>query len=247
MEHRIQHGCEQFKEGALKEFKSFYKIVSGSEGNRCMYNTRLDTYGRGCMHDCSYCYAKSLLSFRGLWDSQDPAVADIGKIERKLKLLPKGTILRLGGMTDCFQPAERTHRVTYETIKLLNKYGIGYLIVTKSDLVADDLYIAAMDKERIEPEKLLSLDLDALFSDQPKDQTLSAEELESFLQGNQSTARYKETAGLSEDIDTSGIENDLLYIQLSPDQQQRLIHMINGGASDEELMNLMKETAGETA
>jgi hypothetical protein len=52
---------------------------------------------------------------------------------------------------------------------------------------------------------------------------------------------------LSEDIDTSGIENDLLYIQLSPDQQQRLIHMINGGASDEELMNLMKETAGETA
>lgn len=100
---------------------------------------------------------------------------------------------------------------------------------------------------RIEPEKLLSLDLDALFQDQPKDQTLSAEELESFLQGNQPTARYKETTGLSEDIDTSGIENDLLYIQLSPDQQQRLIHMINGGASDEELMNLMKETAGETA
>ena len=131
----------------MKEFKSFYKTVSGSEGNRCMYNTRLDTYGRGCMHDCSYCYAKSLLSFRGLWDSSDPAVADIGKIERKLKHLPKGTIVRLGGMTDCFQPVERTHRVTYETIKLLNKYGIGYLIVTKSDLVADDLYMAAMDKD----------------------------------------------------------------------------------------------------
>ena len=112
-----------------------------------MYSTRLDTYGRGCMHDCSYFYAKSLLSFRGLWDAQDSAVADIGKIERKLEKLPQGTILRLGGMTDCFQPTELEHRVTLETIKLLNAYGIGYLIVTKSDLAADDLYMDAMDKE----------------------------------------------------------------------------------------------------
>ena len=29
----------------------------------------------------------------------------------------------------------------------MNKRGIGYLIVTKSDLVADDVYIEAMDKE----------------------------------------------------------------------------------------------------
>ena len=48
------------------EFKSFYKTVSGAEGERCTYPTRLDLYGRGCYHDCTYCYAKSLLSFRGL-------------------------------------------------------------------------------------------------------------------------------------------------------------------------------------
>lgn len=131
----------------MKEFKSFYKEVAGSEGNRCRYNKRLDTYGRGCQHDCSYCYAKSLLDFRGLWDSRDPAVADIGKIERKVRRLPKGTVLRLGGMTDCFQPKEKTERVTLETIKLLNKYGVGYLIVTKSNLVADPLYTAVMDRD----------------------------------------------------------------------------------------------------
>ncbi len=100
---------------------------------------------------------------------------------------------------------------------------------------------------RIEPEKLLSLDLDALFQDQPKDQTLSAEELESFLQGNQSAARQKEHIRVSEKQESSEIENDLLNVHLSPDQQQRLIHMINDGASDEELMNLMKEAAGETS
>ena len=100
---------------------------------------------------------------------------------------------------------------------------------------------------RIEPEALLSLDLDALFQDRPKDQTLSAEELESFLQGNQSATRQKEPAGSSERHEPSEIENDLLSIHLSPDQQERLIHMINGGASDEELRTLMKEATGETA
>ena len=39
---------------------------------------------------------------------------------------------------------------------------------------------------RIEPEMLLSLDLDELFRDREKDQTLSAEELEAFLRGRQS-------------------------------------------------------------
>ena len=129
------------------EFKSFFKTVGGGEGEKCHYPTRLDTYGCGCQHDCKYCYAKSLLNFRGLWDANNPKVANISKIRRVVKQLPKGTIVRLGGMTDCFQPIELEHRVTLETIKLLNKYGIGYLIVTKSHLVANDEYIEAMDKD----------------------------------------------------------------------------------------------------
>lgn len=130
----------------MKEFKSFYKTVGGNEGSKCKYPTRLDTYGCGCYHDCSYCYARSLLEFRGLWDADNPSVADIKKIENKIKKLPEGTILRLGGMTDCFQPCELEHRNTYKTIELLNKYGIGYLIVTKSHIVANDEYINLMDK-----------------------------------------------------------------------------------------------------
>lgn len=50
-------------------------------------------------------------------------------------------------MTDCFQPIENIYLNTYKTIKLLNKYGIGYLIVTKSYLVADDEYIKIYDKD----------------------------------------------------------------------------------------------------
>lgn len=131
----------------MKEFKSFYKDVADRKFNTwCRWTKRLDTYGCGCAHDCKYCYAKSLLNFRGLWNTTAPAVADLNKIEARIKKLPAGSIVRLGGMTDCFQPIEKQLRVTYETIKLLNKYGIGYLIVTKSHIVADDEYTAILDK-----------------------------------------------------------------------------------------------------
>ena len=131
----------------VKEFKSFFKTVEGNEGNLCHYPTRLDTYGCGCQHDCKYCYAKSLLEFRNLWDAKEPSVADIGEIKKVVKEIPKGTVLRLGGMTDCFQPLELTHRVTLQTIKELNKRRIGYLIVTKSHLVANPEYLEIYDKE----------------------------------------------------------------------------------------------------
>lgn len=134
-------------ENKLEEFKSFYKQVDGNEGDKCNYPTRLDTYGCGCYHDCKYCYAKSLLSFRGLWDAEKPHVSSLKDIENVLKKVKKGTILRLGGMTDCFQPCELEYRRTLDTIKLMNKYGIGYLIVTKSHIVANDEYISVMDKK----------------------------------------------------------------------------------------------------
>lgn len=137
-----------------KEYKSFYKTVQGNEGNKCMYSTRLDTYGCGCQHDCSYCYAKSLLDFRKLWDAENPSVADSKKIQRFIKnaikkgeIVPEKTILRLGGMTDCFQHCEAEYRVTYETIKVLNECRVGYLIVTKSELVAHQEYLDILDKD----------------------------------------------------------------------------------------------------
>lgn len=132
----------------VNEFKSFYKTVSGNEGNKCHYPTRLDTYGRGCHNNCLYCYSKSLLSFRNLWNPDNPAVADIEKIRRKIAKLPKNIPpIRLGGMTDCMQECEREHRVTYETIKSLNENRIPYLIVTKSAMIADDEYIEILDKD----------------------------------------------------------------------------------------------------
>lgn len=80
-----------------------------------------------------------------MWDAKNPSVGDISKIAAQIKKLPRGQVVRLGGMTDCFQPAERLHKVTHKTIRLLNRRRIPYLIVTKSAMVAD--YMDVLDKD----------------------------------------------------------------------------------------------------
>ena len=82
----------------MKSFSSFYKGVEGNEGEKCNYTIRLDSYGCGCQHDCNYCYAKSLLDFRGLWNPQKPVVASMKQVKSAIKDLIKNKtkIVRYG-------------------------------------------------------------------------------------------------------------------------------------------------------
>ncbi len=143
-----------------KEFKSFLKLPGGGEIKRCYYPFKLDTYGCGCQHNCLYCYAKSVLWFRKLWDEENPSVASFTEIrkifenvfEKNIKskyaqFLKKRIPLRLGGMTDCFSETEAKHGVTLKLLKLLKEYDYPYLILTKNKLIAEDEYLEAMDNE----------------------------------------------------------------------------------------------------
>ena len=131
----------------MKEFKSPYKELHRKVNTWCRWTKRLDTYGCGCQHDCKYCYAKSLLNFRGFWNTKEPACATLKVIRQSVYGLRVNDVVRIGGMTDCFQPVEKEKRLTYKTIKLLNNHEINYLIVTKSDLVASSEYLEIYNKE----------------------------------------------------------------------------------------------------
>lgn len=87
------------------------------------------------------------MDFRNLWNPLNPRVADINKIEKQINKIDPRTVVRLGGMTDCFQVFENAYKVTYKTIELLNKRRIHYLIVTKSDMVASKEYLEILDKK----------------------------------------------------------------------------------------------------
>jgi DNA repair photolyase len=129
------------------EYKSPYKEISNRKFNTwCVYSKRIDTYGNGCEHECKYCYAKGLLDFRGHWNKK-PMISNLGEIHYHIKKLPKYSVVRLGSMTDCFQPIEKEKLITFETIKMLNRYKINYLILTKSNLVSDVKYLEIYDKK----------------------------------------------------------------------------------------------------
>jgi hypothetical protein len=76
----------------MKDFNSKLKSIEsdGGEANKCYYPVRLDTYGCGCAHDCSYCYSKSMLDFRKLWNPQNPSVGDISEISKEIRKLKRG-------------------------------------------------------------------------------------------------------------------------------------------------------------
>src|SRR5687767_12813658 len=40
-------------------FKGTMKLLEAQDCQKCFHRFEIDTYGRGCVHNCSYCYAKS--------------------------------------------------------------------------------------------------------------------------------------------------------------------------------------------
>ena len=140
-----------------KLFGSALKLPGSGEVNKCFYPLRLDTYGCGCEHDCLYCYAKSVLDFRGLWG--EASVAYTGKIIRQMEralsgkgsseidtLIRRRVPVRLGGMTDCFQRETETRfGATKRVLQELNALRYPYLILTKSSLIEE--YGALIDPE----------------------------------------------------------------------------------------------------
>lgn len=132
----------------VDEFKSPYTLMNNRKYNTwCRYNARLDSYGRGCLHNCNYCYARHLLDFRGNWHPYQPAVASLETMRDIISGLAPGSVVRLGGMTDCFQPIEHEYKITLETIKLLNDRGVHYLITTKSATCVFPDYLDVYDEK----------------------------------------------------------------------------------------------------
>lgn len=67
------------------------------------------------------------MDFRGLWNSKKPVVGNMRQIKSAiLKAKRDGVkILRLGGMTDCFQPLNKKIKRVSRLVILPDYQGIG--------------------------------------------------------------------------------------------------------------------------
>ncbi|MFN8790827.1 MAG: radical SAM protein [Bdellovibrionales bacterium] len=125
---------------------------------QCLYSFEIDTYGRGCIHDCAYCYAKAELTVHGMWNNPIPVPVDLNEIrkqfyvafetDRKGKwadLLRRRIPLRIGSMSDSFMWSDQKYKVTQELLRILKFYNYPYVVFTRSDLIATDDYISLLD------------------------------------------------------------------------------------------------------
>ncbi len=146
-------GLEQPRGGVI--FHSPFKLVnSHNTCQQCLYAFEVDTYGRGCVHDCVYCYAKAELTVHAYWNRPFPMPVDITEIwktfyavfetDKKAKwreIMEMRVPLRIGSMSDSFMFMDKKYKVTQELLKILDYYDYPYIIFTRSDLVAHDDYL----------------------------------------------------------------------------------------------------------
>lgn len=101
---------------------------------------------QGCEHGCVYCYARNTHEYYGFSAGLDFETKIIVKrnaarlLEQQL-LHPRwhAVPIMLSGNTDCYQPLERTHRLTRQLLEVMVRYRHPVGIITKNSLISRDL------------------------------------------------------------------------------------------------------------
>ncbi len=122
-------------------------IISENDSPDIPFRYSLNPY-RGCLHGCSYCYARPTHEYLGLNAGLDFETKIF--VKHKAPELFREWLARdgyqpesvmLSGVTDCYQPAEREFRLTRGCLDIARQCGQPMGIVTKNALVTRDLDI----------------------------------------------------------------------------------------------------------
>lgn len=95
---------------------------------------------RGCQHNCIYCDARSEC-YGMKHDFEDIEVKINAPIllENALKRKRKRCMIGTGAMSDPYIPLEKELRLTRKCLEIIDRYGFGVTVLTKSDCILRDL------------------------------------------------------------------------------------------------------------
>ena len=95
---------------------------------------------RGCQHGCIYCDARSSC-YQMDHPFEDIAVKEnaLELLEDALKRKRRPCMIGTGAMSDPYIPLETELRMTRQSLELIEKYGFGVTVLTKSDRILRDL------------------------------------------------------------------------------------------------------------
>ena len=93
---------------------------------------------RGCSHGCIYCDSRSDCFRIDNFDTVKPKGAALQIVRDELRRKVKTGVIATGSMSDPYNPLERELKLTRNALELINAYGFGVAIATKSPLVSRD-------------------------------------------------------------------------------------------------------------
>lgn len=95
---------------------------------------------RGCQHGCIYCDARShCYQMNHVFEDIEVKENAIELLERALKAKRKPCMIGTGAMSDPYIPLESKLHMTRRSLELIEKYGFGVALQTKSDRILQDL------------------------------------------------------------------------------------------------------------
>lgn len=115
-------------------------VSKGGSENWFASDYNMNIY-RGCHHGCIYCDSRSDVYGIDNFDEVKPKKDAIVIIERDLKSKRSKGIVGMGAMSDPYNKLEKELELTRQALELIDKYGFGVAIATKSDLILRDIDI----------------------------------------------------------------------------------------------------------
>jgi len=95
---------------------------------------------RGCTHGCIYCDSRSkCYQMNHKFEDVEVKENGISLLEESLKRKRKKCMIGLGSMTDPYIKEELGLNYTRQALEIINKYGFGITLITKSANVLRDL------------------------------------------------------------------------------------------------------------
>lgn len=95
---------------------------------------------RGCIHGCIYCDSRSkCYQINHPFTDIEIKSNALTLLEDKLKHKRKKGMIGMGSMTDPYMPLSETLAITRQALEIIYKYDFGITLITKSNLVLNDL------------------------------------------------------------------------------------------------------------
>lgn len=95
---------------------------------------------RGCTHGCIYCDSRSLCyQMKHTFEDIEVKENAIALLSHKLQKKRSKCMIGTGAMSDPYMPIEKELQYVRKSLELANKYGFGFTVITKSNLILRDL------------------------------------------------------------------------------------------------------------